>query len=167
MESDSSSRLATRDCAAGEWLRRLTVSPVKSWTLMVTLYSCFHSYLITRINDAKTGLPLSPLSCAECKSAPNKPDCVSVEQVQAVLSDAEWNEYQRQIIIGTFKKKFFCPHKDCSAVFDAEDVQKEAYWDQPETTQVACPECRKTACIDCNCAWHTGFSCDEYKVSSR
>lgn len=31
--------------------------------------------------------------------------------------------------------------------------------------QVACPECKKTACLDCGCAWHTGFSCDEYKVS--
>lgn len=66
---------------------------------------CFHSYLVTRLQDAKTGIPLIPMSCAECRSSPSKPDCINTDQIKAVLSDEEWNEYQRQLILGTFKKK--------------------------------------------------------------
>jgi hypothetical protein len=46
-----------------------------------------------------------PMSCAECSNNPSKPDCVHSDQIKAVLSDDEWDEYQRQLILGTFKKK--------------------------------------------------------------
>ncbi|KAJ4842244.1 hypothetical protein Tsubulata_046560 [Turnera subulata] len=52
-------------------------------------------------------------------------------------------------------KKFYCPYKDCSAMLIKEGrrVSKEC----------ECPNCKRSFCVKCKVAWHSGMKCDAFQ----
>ncbi|CAL9041645.1 unnamed protein product, partial [Musa banksii] len=53
-------------------------------------------------------------------------------------------------------QRFYCPFKDCSALM-IDDGQETVM-------QAECPSCQRLFCAQCKVGWHSGLSCEEFKM---
>ncbi|KAK9726089.1 hypothetical protein RND81_05G189600 [Saponaria officinalis] len=62
-------------------------------------------------------------------------------------------------------EKMYCPHQNCSALFDPREclsVQASSS-DESSDSCVECPVCQRSICVNCGVPWHNSLSCGEYQ----
>ncbi|KAG5613868.1 hypothetical protein H5410_013692, partial [Solanum commersonii] len=68
-------------------------------------------------------------------------------------------------ILPNHYEKFYCPFKDCSALFIDECAGVENM--VVVITQSKCPECKRLFYAKCKVPWHSGFVCEEFEKLNK
>ncbi|CAL5195182.1 unnamed protein product [Lathyrus oleraceus] len=58
-----------------------------------------------------------------------------------------------------WRKDYYCPFKDCSALLVNDGKQ--------DVTSAECPECHRLFCAQCKVPWHGGIDCDDFQHQQK
>ena len=113
--------------------------------------SCFKQYLDSRIKDRQYPIDCPNTSCKKI---------VSNYDMRQLLDNKTLLEFD----ITSFKKhveinmNYYsnCPTPDCNFIF---------IFDYESGPQFTCPLCAKQYCLNCKTQYHTGMTCQEYRIS--
>ena len=107
-------------------------------------WSCFHSYLLTQLDENK----LLDLRCPE-------PSCsrpILSSEVKAVVSPYHYARYRRfrqSAILAADPRVRYCPNRRCQNIL----------YGSADNPRMHCDKCGDWSCYTCQIPWHEGLSC--------
>ncbi|URE23905.1 Phosphatidylinositol-4-phosphate 5-Kinase [Musa troglodytarum] len=119
--------------------------------------NCSHSFCqhcLSRYIGAKVQENILTVKCPEieCKGVLRPELCQDIVPAD-VFSRWETALCESMVLAS---QRFYCPFKDCSALM-VDDGQETV-------RQSECPNCQRLFCAQCKVGWHSGLSCEEFKM---
>ncbi|GMI97892.1 hypothetical protein HRI_003458500 [Hibiscus trionum] len=117
---------------------------------------CSHIYCIEcTLNYIKSKLDdnICSIKCPE----PNCEGVLDPEFCREILPRSLFNRWGKSLCESAFlgSEKFYCPYKDCSVLL-INDGRRFI-------EKFKCPFCKRTFCVRCKVAWHSGMSCARFQ----
>lgn len=112
---------------------------------------CVGSYVTYKVLDG-----IGWINCPEpgCEAGILNPDTCHPMLPQNVID--LWGNL---ICEATIRVRFYCPHKDCSALLMDDDDKESG--GREIITQSECPHCYRMFCAQCRSLWHEGMKCED------
>ncbi|MED6119101.1 hypothetical protein PIB30_008613 [Stylosanthes scabra] len=137
-----------------------TVTKTEANCFAVT--GCTHAYCkdcIVRYIRSKLDLNIINIRCP----VPRCGGLLESESCRKILPKKVFDRWEKSLcesaIIDNETKKFmYCPLKRCSALMILGDEDHKN-----KMTKSKCLVCKKQICVQCNVAWHEGYTCEEFK----
>lgn len=65
-------------------------------------------------------------------------------------------------------EKIYCPYPKCSALMSRSEVLEysKTIFDADSSRARKCKKCHGLFCVNCKIPWHTGMTCDEYRIDN-
>ncbi|KAK4733139.1 hypothetical protein R3W88_007400 [Solanum pinnatisectum] len=133
---------------------------------MFKILGCNHSYCkncIAKHISSKLQENISRISCpvTSCNGQMEPHNCRSILPNDVFV---RWGDVLCESMILEYEK-FYCPFKDCSALFIDECAGVENM--VVVITQLKCPECKRLFCAKCKVPWYSGFVCEEFQKLNK
>ncbi|XP_015888926.2 uncharacterized protein LOC107423805 isoform X2 [Ziziphus jujuba] len=109
---------------------------------------CRHAYIVSKLKENITniGCPVP-----DCQGFLDPDYCCSIippmmfKRWGFALCEGAIPEYE----------KFYCPHRDCSALLIDDGKKITGQWE--------CPHCKRMFCVQCKVPWHDSITCEEFQ----
>ncbi|KAG6393900.1 hypothetical protein SASPL_144475 [Salvia splendens] len=128
---------------------------------MMLSFKCSHefcSHCMKTYVEGKVRCGRVPIRCPEsgCKY------CISASECKLFLPVASYESLERAIGEANMlsSNKIYCPYPNCSVLLDPRDCLSSS---QSDNSCVECPVCQGLVCVDCEVAWHSSITCEEYQ----
>ncbi|KAG6383296.1 hypothetical protein SASPL_156955 [Salvia splendens] len=128
---------------------------------MMLSFKCFHefcSHCMKTYVEGKVRCSRVPIRCPEsgCKY------CISASECKLFLPVASYESLERAFGEANMlsSNKIYCPYPNCSVLLDPRDCLSSS---QSDNSCVECPVCQGLVCVDCEVAWHSSMTCEEYQ----
>ncbi|CAN4116582.1 unnamed protein product [Withania somnifera] len=140
----------------------------KSTSEIFKIMGCTHSYCkecIAKYVGSKIQENISMILCPVlgCNGVLEPYNCRSI--LPKNVFDRWGDVLCEAMILGS--EKFYCPFKDCSALFTIDENACVGSGDGYVVTQSECPECRRLFCAKCKVVWHSGIMCEEFQKLNK
>ncbi|KAG6392154.1 hypothetical protein SASPL_146365 [Salvia splendens] len=128
---------------------------------MMLSFKCSHefcSHCMKTYVEGKVRCGRVPIRCPEsgCKY------CISASECKLFLPVASYESLERALGEANVlsSNKMYCPYPNCSVLLDPRDCLSSS---QSDNSCVECPVCQGFVCVDCEVAWHSSLTCEEYQ----
>ncbi|KAL1537580.1 putative E3 ubiquitin-protein ligase ARI11 [Salvia divinorum] len=133
---------------------------------MMLSFKCSHEFCSNCMKtyvEGKVCCSRVPIRCPQsgCKY------CISSSECKLFLPIASYESLERALgeANALSSSKIYCPYPSCSALLDPRDClsTRASSSSQSDNSCVECPVCQGFICVDCEAAWHSSMTCEEYR----